>query len=79
MFDFVLIDLGVAVSGCNMHGNVLGNLGYDTPDEFDGRNELCRWGIFIERLAQTHVRYAFPMVVASRGRDLRTRGGGLHQ
>ena len=43
MFDFVLIDFGVAVSGFNMYENMLGNLGYDAPDEFEGRNEPRTW------------------------------------
>ena len=68
MFVVVLIDLGVAVSSFNMYEDLLDNMGYDAPDEFEGRNELCRRGIFAERLAPTHARYGFPHeVVASRG------------
>ena len=46
MFDFALTNLGVEVGGLNMYESILGNWGYDTPDEFEGRNELRRWGIF---------------------------------
>ena len=46
MLNIALIVLGVKVSGFDMYGNRLGNLGYDTPDKFEGRNELCRGGIF---------------------------------
>ena len=46
MLDFVLIDFGAAVSSFNMYEDILDNMGYDAPDEFEGRSELCRWGIF---------------------------------
>ena len=46
MFDFALADLGVEVSGLNMYENILGNWGYDTPDEFEGMDELRRGRIF---------------------------------
>ena len=46
MFDFALTNLGVEVGGLNMYENMLGNWGYDTADEFKGRNELRRGRIF---------------------------------
>ena len=46
MLDFALTDLWVELGGFNMYENMLGNLGYDAPDEFEGRNQLCRLGIF---------------------------------
>ena len=44
MFDLLLIDLGVAVSGFNMYENLSGNLGYDAPDSSRGGTNSAAGG-----------------------------------